>query len=264
VRPFPISVEFPDPAEDIGDRDSIFIEREKLLRELDTPAEFLGVGVDRLDYTKGIPERFRGVERFLEAHPAYCGRFTFVQIGAPTRTRIKRYQDIIADVENEAERINRRFQTRHWKPIILLERHHSHKEIERFYHAADFCMVTSLHDGMNLVAKEFIASRGDGGGAVILSRFAGAAQELPDALIVNPYDTEQLAEAIRVALELLPEERRGRMRAMRRVVKENNIYRWAADLIGAVSEIRLDMPETVKSPAANSHSESVEEHAVRL
>ena len=248
VRPFPISVELPEVPQHAPESDSIFIERAELLRQLDTQADFIGIGVDRLDYTKGIPERFRGIERFLERYPLYRGRFTFVQIAAPTRTRINRYQDIIAEVEGEAERINRRFQTRQWRPIILLERHHSHKEIEPYYHAADFCLVTSLHDGMNLVAKEFVASRADGGGAVILSRFAGASQELLDALIVNPYDTEQLAEAIRMALEMPPEERRTRMARMRRNVKENNIYRWAAELIGAVAEIRLDVPEIVKAP----------------
>ena len=249
VRPFPISVQPPEAQPDGAERPSMFIERAELLQQLGVQADFLAIGVDRLDYTKGIPERFHAVERFLESHPLYIGRFTLIQIAAPTRTRINRYQDIIAEVENEAERINRRFQNRQWKPIVLLERHHSHKEIAPYYRAADVCMVTSLHDGMNLVAKEFIASRGDDGGVVILSRFAGAAQELPDALIVNPYDTEQVAEAIRMALELSPEERRSRMETMRRVVQENNIYRWAADLIGAVSGIRLDMPQIVRSPA---------------
>jgi alpha,alpha-trehalose-phosphate synthase [UDP-forming] len=249
VQPFPISVGLPDTPDRPDEQVSVFEERAGLLRELDIHADFLGIGVDRLDYTKGIPERFRGVERFLERHPSYQGRFTFIQIAAPSRTRIKRYQDITSEVESEAERINRRFQTRHWKPIILSERHHSHKEILPFYRASDICLVTSLHDGMNLVAKEYVASREDGGGSVVLSRFAGASQELVDALIVNPYDTEQLAEAIRMALELSPEERRGRMRRMRRVVQENNIYHWAAGLIGAVSEIRLEMPSIVKSPA---------------
>ena len=249
VRAFPISVEPPEMAEEAVRRESVFLERAELLRKLGIEADFLAVGVDRLDYTKGIPERFHAVERFLERHPSYCGRFTLVQIAAPTRTRIDRYQDIIAEVESEADRINSRFKSRRWKPIVLLERHHSHEEIEPYYRAADLCMVTSLHDGMNLVAKEFIASRSDGGGAVILSRFAGASQELPDALIINPYDTEQVAEAIRMGLEMPPEERRARMRTMRRVVKENNIYNWAAHLIGAVSGIRLDMPMIVRSPA---------------
>lgn len=249
VRPFPISVEPPDPPEEHSEHESIFLERSALVEQLGTEAEYLAIGVDRLDYTKGIPERFRGVERFLERHPFYRGRFTLAQIAAPTRTRIVRYQDIMVEVENEAARINRRFQTRHWKPIVLLTRHHSHQEIAPFYRSCDVCMVTSLHDGMNLVAKEFVASRWDGGGTVILSRFAGASEELVDALIVNPYDTEQVAEAIRMALEMSTEERRGRMGRMRRVVLENNIYRWAATLIGAVAQIRLEMPSTVKSPA---------------
>jgi alpha,alpha-trehalose-phosphate synthase [UDP-forming] len=252
VKPFPISVELPNPDDHKSDYDSIYLERAALLKQLGTTADFLGIGVDRMDYTKGIPERFQGVERFLERHPTYQGRFTFVQIAAPSRTRIDRYQHIAADVESEAERINRRFQTRHWKPIILLQKHHNHKEIGAFYRASDVCMVTSLHDGMNLVAKEFVASRDDGGGAVILSRFAGASQELLDALVVNPYDTDQVGEAIRMALEMAPEERRSRMRRMRRIVLENNIFRWAANLIGAVSEIRLEMPRTVESPVKSS------------
>ncbi len=252
VQPFPISVDPQEGRDSTNRTDSIYLERAALLRRLDTRAGFLGIGVDRLDYTKGIPERLRGIERFLERHSGYIGRFTFVQIGAPTRTRINRYQDLIAEVDAEVERINRQFQTEGWKPIIFFKRHHSHKEIEPFYHAADVCFVTSLHDGMNLVAKEFIASRSDGGGAVILSRFAGASQELPDALIVNPYDTDQVAEALRMALEMSPEERRGRMKRMRRAVKENNIYTWAAHLISAVSEIRLEMPESVKTPAVSA------------
>ncbi|MDP8981798.1 MAG: trehalose-6-phosphate synthase [Acidobacteriota bacterium] len=246
VRPFPISVEFNDaPAKPVAG-DSVFLERVALLKKLGVEADILGMGVDRLDYTKGIPERFRGIERFLEKHPSYCGRFTFVQIGAPTRTHIKRYKDLITEVEAEAERINWRFHTSKWKPIVFLQRHHSHEEIDVYYRVADFCMVTSLHDGMNLVAKEFVASRDDEGGALILSGFTGASQELLDALIINPYDTEQMAEAIRFALEMDPRERRQRMHNMRHVVKGNNIYRWAANLTGAVSEIRIESFEKVK------------------
>jgi trehalose 6-phosphate synthase len=240
VRPFPISVDFKDPAPPAPGG------RSALLKQLDLEADYLGIGVDRLDYTKGIPERFRGVERFLETYPSYQGRFTFIQIGAPSRTHIDRYQNLIAEVEGEAERINRRFQTRHWKPIVFLKRHHDHDEIEPFYRHADLCLVTSLHDGMNLVAKEFVASREDEDGALILSLFAGASRELEDALVVNPYDTDQLAGAIYHALEMSPRERRERMRRMRRVVKQHNIYRWAANLIGAVSEIRLEIAEEVK------------------
>ncbi len=176
----------------------------------------LGVGVDRIDYTKGIVERFRGIERFLEQHPAYAERFVFVQIGAPSRTHIQRYQDLVVEVEREAGRINRRFGTGGWQPIRLLSEHHGHHDIDRLYRVADFCLVTSLHDGMNLVAKEFVAAREDEDGVLVLSQFAGAAAELTDAIIVNPYDVEQLAAAIRVAIEMPARDRRHRMQRMRR------------------------------------------------
>src|SRR5512140_2941079 len=166
----------------------------------------MGIGVDRIDYTKGIPERFRGIEAFLENCPAYRGQLTFVQIASPSRTEIARYHDLIHEVESEAERINRRFQTNRWKPIVLLKRQHSHGEILPYYRTADFCLVTSLHDGMNLVAKEFVAARDDEQGSLILSRFTGASHELTDALIVNPYDADEVATAIRDALEMPPEE----------------------------------------------------------
>ncbi|HLQ52210.1 MAG TPA: trehalose-6-phosphate synthase, partial [Terriglobales bacterium] len=216
-------------------------ERVALVKELGIEGLLLGVGVDRVDYTKGILERFWAVERFLEKYPRYQGRFTFVQIGAPSRTHIKRYHDFLAEVDAEAERINWRFQTPEWKPIIFRKRHHSHREIERFYRAANLCLVTSLHDGMNLVAKEFLATRHDEEGVLILSRFTGACRELRDALIVNPYDTEEMADAILYALEMEPEQRRTRMQHLRRVVKEQNIYRWAGNLIGDLCEVR---PET--------------------
>jgi trehalose 6-phosphate synthase len=203
----------------------------------------MGVGVDRMDYTKGILERFLAIERFLEKYPRYQGVFTFVQIGAPTRTHIKRYHDLQAEVEAEADRINWRFQAGQWKPIVLLNRQHSHKEIEPYYRAADLCLVTSLHDGMNLVAKEFVASRHDERGVLILSCFTGAARELRDALQVNPYDIDQTAEAIRAALEMQPEEKQLRMQHMRKLVRENNVYRWAGTLIGQLCEVRLDAAE---------------------
>ena len=240
VKPFPISVEFPEPPS-VGSDDSTYVERGALLRELGVEALFLGVGVDRVDYTKGILERFLAIERMLERNPTYQGKFTFVQIGSPSRTHIKRYHDLLADVEAESERINWRFQTGKWKPIVFLERHCSHKEISRYYRAADLCLVTSLHDGMNLVAKEFIAARHDEQGVLILSRFTGAARELLDAVLVNPYDIEHTADAIRAALEMEPEERTARMQRMRKLVKEQNIYLWAASLIGELCAVRLDI-----------------------
>jgi trehalose 6-phosphate synthase len=214
----------------------------------------MGIGVDRIDYTKGILERFLAIERFLEKYPSYQGKFTFVQIGAPSRTHIKRYHDLVAEVEAEADRINWRFQGGKWKPIVLLVRNHSHREIEPYYRAADLCLVTSLHDGMNLVAKEFLASRVDESGVLILSQFTGAARELRDALLVNPYDIDQTAEAIRAALEMEPEDKQLRVRRMRKEIKEHNIYRWAGKLITELCELRLDVPEDVQEKSRASVS----------
>lgn len=240
VKPFPISVDFTVPDAVAADGSS-YLERIALFRELGVEALFLGVGVDRVDYTKGILERFLAIERMLEKHPNYQGKFTFVQIGAPSRTHIKRYHDLLGDLEAESERINWRFQSGKWRPIVFLKRHCSHKEIQRFYRAADLCLVTSLHDGMNLVAKEFVASRHDEQGVLLLSRFTGAARELLDAVLVNPYDVERTADAIFHALEMEPEERAARMRRMRKLVKEQNIYRWAGTLIGELCGVRLDV-----------------------
>jgi trehalose 6-phosphate synthase len=244
VKPFPISVDLTDD-EAVGSDDyrANYLERSALMRSLGMNAAFLGVGVDRVDYTKGILERFRAIERFLEKYPKYQREFTFVQIGAPSRTHIKRYHDLLAEVEAEAERINWRFQTGKWKPIVFLKRHHSHEEIERYYCAADLCLVTALHDGMNLVAKEFLAARRDERGVLILSQFTGAARELRDALLVNPYDIDQTAEAIRVALEMEPEEKQMRVHRMRKVIREQNIYRWAGSLITELCELRLEMAD---------------------
>ncbi|MGA2101113.1 MAG: trehalose-6-phosphate synthase, partial [Candidatus Sulfotelmatobacter sp.] len=243
LRPFPISVESVDIPTEVP-RESAYEERGTLLKVLGVEAALMGVGVDRVDYTKGILERFLAVERFLEKYPRYQGVFTFVQIGAPSRTHIKRYHDLQAEVEAEADRINWKFQSGQWKPIVLLNRQHSHKEVEAYYRAADLCLVTSLHDGMNLVAKEFVATRHDERGVLILSCFTGAARELCDALQVNPYDIDQTAEAIRAALEMQPEEKQQRMQRMRRTVREHNVYRWAGSLIGELCDVRLDLAET--------------------
>ncbi len=244
VRPFPISVALQEngqPARTMAE------ESAALCNELGISATVLGVGVDRVDYTKGILERFRGIELFFELYPSYQRRFTFVQLGAPSRTKIERYQTLLDQVASETERINARFQAGHWKPIVFLKRHHSHEEIARFYHAASLCMVTSLHDGMNLVAKEFVASRGDNRGVLILSTFAGAALELTDSLLVNPYDVQQLAGAIHRALNMPVEEQAARMQRMRDSVREHNVYRWAASLLSDLTEIRIDAPERAES-----------------
>jgi trehalose 6-phosphate synthase len=248
VRPYPISVAFPENSHVVDESPSAGAERAALCAKMGIEASLLGVGVDRVDYTKGILERFRGLERFFELNPAYQQRFTFVQIGAPSRTDIERYKNFLAEVSGEAERVNSRFQTSRWKPLVFLKKHHSHEEIARFFRAASFCMVTSLHDGMNLVSKEFVASREDERGTLILSTFTGAARELSDALLVNPYDLSQLADSIRRALEMSEEEQSTRMQRMRHNVREHNIYRWAAHLLSDLTEIRIEIPERVETP----------------
>ncbi len=239
VKPFPISVAFPailGHEEPVETQDAL---RSKIMKELGLSIQYLGVGVDRIDYTKGIIERFKGLERFFEKHPEYIEKFSFVELGAPSRTHIKRYLDLLAEVEETVSKIKWRFQTKKWKPIIYLEAHHSHETINRFYKAADICMVTSLHDGMNLVAKEFVAARNDEDGVLILSQFTGASREFHDAFIVNPYDIEEVADSIYTSLTMPPDERKARMRRMQAVLKEHNVYRWAANLISTLSRIRI-------------------------
>ncbi len=238
VRPFPISVDLVQDEPD-GGSSSTTEEREKLLAELGVEGPFLGVGVDRLDYTKGIIERFQAVESFLERHPRYQGKFTFVQIGAPSRSHIPQYADFQKAVEREAHRINERFGRGRQMPIVLLSRHHTHDEVQRYYRAAHVCMVTSLHDGMNLVSKEFVASREDERGVLILSRFTGAARDLQDALIVNPYDVQGTGDAIARSLEMNSAEVQDRIRRMRKATMERNIYWWAGSLIGDLCDLRL-------------------------
>ena len=248
VRPYPISVAFTENNNGAGGAPSSGTLRAQLCSELGVEASLLGVGVDRVDYTKGILERFRGIERFLENYPSYQRRFTFVQIGAPSRTDIPRYRQFLDEVSAEAERINGRFQIGHWKPIVLLKKHHSHQEIWRYYRAASVCLVTSLHDGMNLVAKEFVAARDDELGVLVLSSFTGAAHELSDAMLVNPYDVQQLAESLHEALQMSEEQQSVRMTRMRKEVREHNVYRWAANLLSDLTEIRVEAAERSEAP----------------
>jgi len=248
VRPFPISVASDTSKAPLTPAEVPYMERAALLAKHGVRAAFMGIGVDRIDYTKGIPERFRGIERFLENCPAYRNELTFVQIGSPSRTNIPRYRELMDEVICEADRINHRFQTSDWKPIVLLAQQHSQAEILPYYRTADFCLVSPLHDGMNLVAKEFVSARLDDQGVLILSRFAGASHELADALPINPYDTDEVAQSIHRALEMPPDERRIRMQRMRANVREHNIYRWAASLIGELSEIRTTSPNRKLGP----------------
>src|SRR5262249_9013518 len=198
-----------------------------------------GVGVERIDYTKGLPERLAALRYFFETYPQYRERLVFVQLAAPSRSTINRYQEIQREVEESVREINQRFQTKTWRPVLYLKAHHEHRAIWSYYRHAPCCMVTSLHDGMTLVAKEFVSVRDDEDGALILSRFAGASHELRDALIVNPYDLTGMAESIRMALEMSPEERRARMIRLRQSVTDHNIYRWAGMLLSELARIPL-------------------------
>jgi trehalose 6-phosphate synthase len=236
VKPFPISIAF--TLKDYDNTENTRIETSELLKQHGITAEYMGIGVDRIDYTKGLIEKFHAIERFLEKYPAYQGKFTFVQIGAPSRSLLKTYSDTISAVENEATRINWKFKTKNWQPILFLKRHHSHEEIIPYYKASAFCMVTSLHDGMNLVAKEFIVSRNQNDGVLILSRFAGASQELHGAMIINPYDIEQSADAIKAALEMPQEQQYQKMKQMRRMIMSHNVYSWASGILRTLSSIQ--------------------------
>ncbi|MEI9968756.1 MAG: trehalose-6-phosphate synthase [Terracidiphilus sp.] len=245
IRPYPVSVAFDGAMRPAAtwDGEAMADERDaarrRLLSEFGVRAETLALGVDRLDYTKGIVERLEAVGQLLEDHPWYRERLTMVQIAAPSRTRIPSYAELHRRVGETVARINARYQTAHWRPIVLIERQCNHEEVGHWYRAADVCLVTSLHDGMNLVAKEFVAARDDEDGVLVLSKFTGAAVELRDALLINPYDIVGVAEAIRAGLEMSREERRDRMERMRRQVMEYNIYMWAAKVLGDLRELRL-------------------------
>ncbi len=239
VKPFPISVDFTQP-----NRDAAKLAEKPdpaaVLKDLGVKADKVAIGVDRIDYTKGMLERVKAVERFLEKYPEYVRKFTFIQLGAPSRTHIPQYHRFLAELHAEVDRINWRFKAKDWKAIVFLEKHHEHKEITKYYKIADACLVTSLHDGMNLVAKEFVAASDDHRGVLILSRFAGASRELKDALIVNPYDIEQMADAIYYSLVMPKEEVEERMGRMRQQIHENNIYKWAANLTEELMRLRID------------------------
>jgi trehalose 6-phosphate synthase len=259
VRPYPVSVALDGSK---PERKTPAPARNELLKEFGLHCETLIVGVDRMDYTKGIVERLMAVEKLIEEHPYYLERLIMVQIAAPSRSRIPSYIELNRKVKETVERINQRYQTAQWKPILLIERQCSHAEVDLWYRAAAVCLVTSLHDGMNLVAKEYVAAHDDEDGVLVLSKFTGAATELLDALIVNPYDIEGVAVAIHQGLEMDREERCKRMQRMRHHVMDHNIYRWAASILGDLRELRLESPGTTDPihalPASSAPTEELD------
>jgi len=213
-------------------------EIERLKKEYELKDKIVGLGVDRIDYTKGIVERMLAIDRFLEKYPQYKKKFVFIQLAAPSRTHIKRYHDLMNEIDELVEKKNWKYLDGNWKPIIYLKRHFSQDEIEPFYMLADLCIVSSLHDGMNLVAKEYVATKKDLSGALILSQFTGAAKELTDAVQINPYSIEEFAERIKLTIELPAEEKKKRMENMRKIINENNVYRWAANIITELATLK--------------------------
>jgi trehalose 6-phosphate synthase len=237
VRPYPISIEW--PLRRLNGVQTIEDCRSSVRHELGLPDEMLlGVGVDRLDYTKGVEERLQAVDALLERHADLRGKFVFVQLAAPSRTKIDRYRELNERVEALTGRINERWGRGDYRPVVLLRAHHEPATVLRYFRAADLCYVSSLHDGMNLVAKEFVAARDDERGVLVLSQFTGAARDLPEALIVNPYDLAQASDALATALKMTATEQRERMRSMRRMVSEFNVYRWAGRMLVDAAEVR--------------------------
>ena len=235
VRAFPISIDFDGHC---AEADSAPVQAEKdHWRSLAGSPEILGIGIDRIDYTKGILERLDGVNALLESRPELQGSFVFLQVGVPSRTGIEDYDRLDADVVQRVNRINAKWQTGSWEPIVFVHRHVDQRSLMALHQVADFCVVSSLHDGMNLVAKEFVASRTDEDGVLILSRFTGAARELTSALLVNPFAPDEIASAMESAIDMSAEERQQRMRQMRSAVEGQNIYRWAGKILQAMDGV---------------------------
>jgi trehalose 6-phosphate synthase len=246
VRPFPISIDFAQH-EEIGSTPEVNQAARAWRQRLGLEGRVLGIGIERLDYTKGIPERLRGIDRLLETNPEWRGRLVFTQIAVPSRSNLEGYQCIEHEVDALVASINARWGTANWQPIHLLKQHYEMTEMIALHRLARFCVVSSLHDGMNLVAKEFVASRCDLQGALILSRFTGAHRELTDALEINPFAVHEMSEAMRVALEMPAAEQRRRMLKMREQVAYNNVFRWAGKFLSAL--LKFDLCENVHDSA---------------
>jgi len=239
VKPFPISVDF-EAINKKSQAAEVESEMKAIKNKYGITDEIIGIGLDRIDYTKGIPERLKAIDALLTKYPKYKykNKIVFFQLGEPSRMKIKKYEELNIEIDRLIYDINNKHQTDGWRPIIYVKEHKSPVTLLAFNRLARFCIVSSLHDGMNLVAKEFVSSRADGEGVLILSRFTGAARELEDALLVNPYAVADIAETIKAAIEMPEGQRRKRMTKLRDKVRENNVYRWAADIISAMVDIK--------------------------
>jgi alpha,alpha-trehalose-phosphate synthase [UDP-forming] len=239
IRAYPISIDFKSiylQAEDQKTHDTY----EKKITEMRLRNVKVGLGVDRLDYTKGIPERIDALDRLFEKYREHQGAFTFIQVGVPSRTHIEDYQHVVNDIESKISALNEKYRTDEWEPVIFLKGQYDFDVLIPFYKMADVCIVSALHDGMNLVAKEFIAASSNDRGVLILSNFTGAARELEHAIIINPYDTESFADIIHSSILMPREEQKMRLSRMRLRVAENNIYTWAQKILNDVIMLAED------------------------
>ena len=230
VRPFPISIDF-DAIDRRTKKPDVKREMKRVRAPQYIPYKYIGVGVDRIDYTKGIIERFRAIDRFLEKYPEYQNNFVFVEAGASSRTRIPAYMELNEEISKTVDKINWKYMRGYWKPIVYIRGKLTPDRLFALYRTADVCIVSPIQDGMNLVAKEFIAANVDCTGVLILSKFAGATEELKGAIIVNPYDVEGFTDALKNALEMSPKEKHQRMKSLRDNVRRNNVFKWLADFI---------------------------------
>ncbi len=236
VRHFPISIDF-DAIDEASKKSEVDEEIIRLKTKFHLFDKIVGIGVDRLDYTKGIPEKFRAIDLFLDQNPQYRRRFVYIQLGAPSRDHIPSYKKINDEIDEWVERINWRHRTDHWVPILFLREHIPFLSMLAFYRMSHFCIVSSLHDGMNLVAKEYIAAKSDPDGVLLLSQFTGASRELTEALLINPYATDEFAQMIKKAIEMTPEEVSQRMRKLRGIVQGRNVFRWADRILTKAIQI---------------------------
>ena len=236
VRPFPISIDF-ERIENLSTSAEIEQRKSIMKKDYRIKDRWFGVGIDRVDYTKGILERFNAIDRFLEKYPEYVGKFVFLQLGPLSRIHIPKYKEYNDEIYHRMVDINEKWKAKDWQPIILHKIHLGLEEVITYYKAADILIVSSIHDGMNLVAKEFVASRIDEKGVLLLSKFTGSARELEHALLINPIATDQFADAIKQALEMPVDQQSEQMRKMREMVRENNVYRWAGKIVSEMKRL---------------------------
>jgi trehalose 6-phosphate synthase len=260
VHAYPISIEW--PVELLKSLPSVEECRRRARERFGIAADAkLCIGVERLDYTKGILDRFHALDELFKRHPETIGKVVFLQIAAPSRGTLPAYKQLHDECERCAAELNERYGNETYRPVVLVAEHHAQKDVYELYRAADICLVTSLHDGMNLVAKEFVASRDDEQGVLVLSTFAGASRELLEALIVNPYDAAMMADAMQQALIMSPDEQSERMRRMREIVRDNNVYRWAGSMLLDASRLRkrgeLDRVTTSPERPTNINGDNV-------